>query len=296
MSKTAHAVEREFRIIDALCRNTSVPVPKAYLLCTDTSVIGTPFYVMEFLDGRIFVDPAMAGVGASEKPLYLQEMVRVLAQLHAVDFKSVGLDGYGKEGGYYQRQCKSLVKVHDSQAEAVDTVTGTRVGPLPNFYKVTHYLQMNHCPDDISIIHGDYKVDNVVFHKSLPKIIGILDWELSTIGNPRTDLANMTQNIAFPSVSSGLSSIGDINAPFDINSGFNNSILKQYCSLTGFDFPLPGWKYANIFSFYRNSVIYHGIAARVARGQASSKRASTVAKYGPISILRSFKLINSSNL
>ncbi|OLY80133.1 putative acyl-CoA dehydrogenase IBR3 [Smittium mucronatum] len=296
ISKTAHAVEREYRIIKALGDNTQVPVPTTYLLCTDTSILGTPFYVMEFLDGRIFVNPLLPEVEPTERKLYWQELVNVLASLHSVDFIKIGLDGYGKAGGYYKRQCKSLLKVHDQQAASADRVTGVKVGPLPKFYDLIRWFNddENLCPDDVTIVHGDYKLDNVVFHKTEPRIIGILDWELSTIGNPRADLANMTQY-----------SIDFSKSKFDISSNNKNSnvspefvptedqMVQMYCKASNRPYPLLGWKYALAFSYLRNSVIGHGIAARVARGQASSLDAVEAAKSAPISIMRSYEIANS---
>ncbi|OMJ07189.1 putative acyl-CoA dehydrogenase IBR3 [Smittium culicis] len=305
ISNTAHAVEREYRIIKALGDNTDVPVPKTYLLCEDTSILGTPFYIMEFLDGRIFVNPLLLEIDPSERKNYWKELVRVLTRLHRVDFKKIGLTGYGRDSGYYSRQCKSLHKVHDGQAASADRITGVKVGPLPKFYDLIQWFSddKNRIPDDVSIVHGDYKLDNVVFHKTEPRIIGILDWELSTIGNPRADLANMTQylidfsskdydSLVNQGESSGNSSLNNSTSPINLIPN-EDEMVRLYCEYSDRDYPLPGWKYALSFSYLRNSVIGHGIAARLARGQASSLNAKQASEMAPRSIMRSFEIANS---
>ncbi|PVU98951.1 hypothetical protein BB559_001161 [Furculomyces boomerangus] len=304
ISKTAHAVEREYRIIKALGENTSVPVPKVYLLCEDSSVIGTPFYVMEFLDGRIFIDPDLEGVDKNMKIKYWEEMIRVLSLLHSIDYKKVGLEGFGKPTGYYTRQCKSLLRVHDGQAASVSTKTGKAVGPLPRFYDLTRWLEKTYCPDETTIVHGDYKHDNIVFHKTEPRIIGILDWELSTIGNPRADLSNLVQYMQIPKIER-MSTVMNPDPAF--RASLENKIItpesegipdeefmvKSYCSATNKKYPLEGWVYSRVFSLYRNAVIAHGIAARFARGQASSAFAGITGSKGPLTVMRAINMADT---
>ncbi|PVU99090.1 hypothetical protein BB559_001019 [Furculomyces boomerangus] len=291
ISKTAHAVEREFRIQDALGRNTDVPVPKMVFLCEDTTIIGTPFYVMEFVEGRIFVDPALPEIPKEERWAYLQEMTRVLALIHSVKYKDIGLNGYGKDGGYYTRQCISLSRIHGDQASSIYKGTNKTVGDLPQFTKVSNWLKNTYCPDEITIVHGDYKLDNVIFDKKLPKIIGVLDWELSTIGNPRADLANMIQFFQYPSTRRLIAG----RPPSEIDESADPSelerIVQTYCKLTNHTYPLEGLFYAFIFSFFRNSIIYHGIEARSARGQAASDHAKRVGALGPPTMIRAANMI-----
>ncbi|PVU86946.1 hypothetical protein BB560_006582, partial [Smittium megazygosporum] len=285
ISKTAHAVEREYRVLKALGDNIKelqIPVPKVYCLCEDDSVLGTPFYVMEYIHGRIFKDPALSELPPQEqtpeiKALYYNEMVRVLSRLHSVDYRSIGLSGFGKHGGYYNRQLAALSKVHDLQAATIKKSSensntpdhlslaytdGHDNGALPQFYILVNILKKSYCPDHISIAHGDYKLDNVIFHPTKPIILGILDWELSTIGNPLSDLANMIQYMTV-----------------DIPS--EDSLVRLYCSLSNLEYPLQGWTYAKAFALLRNAVISHGIRARLSIGQASSSIAAFAATTGP---------------
>lgn len=165
LSKTAHKVEREYRILHAL-EATEVPVPKTYCLCEDESVLGTAFYVMEYLDGRIFEDPRMPGVGAEERGLLWRAAVDTLARLHAVDVDAVGLGSFGKRSAICARQ------------EAVaDVKTGQAVGRLPHFDEtVAFFRDGGRQPRDrATLVHGDYKIDNVVFHKTEARVIGVLE-------------------------------------------------------------------------------------------------------------------------
>lgn len=176
VSKTAHKVEREYRIIAAL-GPTDVPVPKAYCLCEDSSVIGTPFYVMSFLDGRIIEDPAIPGASPEERRALWAEAIRTLAKLHRVDPAAVGLAGFGKPSGFYDRQLRTWRTICDAQAATKDVDSGEPVGPLPRFDDmVAFFADAEKQPADKgTLIHGDYKIDNLVFHKTEPRVIGILE-------------------------------------------------------------------------------------------------------------------------
>lgn len=182
ISKTAHAVEREYRIIRALGENSDVPVPEVYTLCEDVDVIGTPFYVMEFLKGRIFTDVRMLDLPFEERRewyvnlfIYIYQRkillkytkswfsaVATLGKLHSVNFKSIGLEGYGKDNGFYARQMRSLGKVSDAQGAVVDEETGKAVGPIPRLDEMFAWFKRNEVKDQATIIHGDFKIDNMV--------------------------------------------------------------------------------------------------------------------------------------
>lgn len=176
LSKTAHQVEREYRIMHAL-EATDVPVPKTYFLCEDESVIGTPFYIMEFLDGRIFEYFSMAGVDAAERSRMWRAAVETLARFHAVDVAAVGLGGFGRQSGFYGRQVRTWSAICARQEAVADVDTGERVGRLPHFDDtVAFFLKEGPQPRDrATLVHGDYKIDNLVFHKTEPRVIGILE-------------------------------------------------------------------------------------------------------------------------
>lgn len=176
ISKTAHKVEREYRIMHAL-EETAVPVPKMYGLCEDESVIGTPFYVMEFLDGRIFEDFTMPEVSAEERTKLWREAVRTLALLHSVNRGAVGLDSYGKASGFYNRQIETWATICSMQARAVDVETKEPVGQLPHFDDMVRFFKDERMQpaDRSTLVHGDYKIDNIVFHKTEARVIGILE-------------------------------------------------------------------------------------------------------------------------
>ena len=193
LSKTAHRVEREFSVLRAL-ESTDVPVPKAYWLCEDTTVIGTAFYVMDFLDGRIFEDASFPGVSAEQRIQMLvdqnasllstiltkfrwRDAIITLAKLHRVSPSSVGLSSFGKPLGFYNRQIKTLSTISIAQAQTVDVDTQTPVGTTPHYKDIVEFLQdpKTQPRDKGSLIHGDYKIDNLVYHKTEPLVIGILE-------------------------------------------------------------------------------------------------------------------------
>ncbi|KAI8146910.1 kinase-like domain-containing protein [Fennellomyces sp. T-0311] len=285
LSSTAHAVEREYRIIKALGESTDVPVPKVYTLCNDKSVIGTPFYVMEFLKGRIFEDVRMPSIPYEERRKCWLSAMETLAKLHRVDFKGIGLGDYGKSSGFYDRQIRSLAKVSAAQAAAVDEETKQAVGPIPRLDELFAWFKKNQVADQATIVHGDYKIDNLVYHPTEPRVIGILDWELSTIGHPLSDLSNLLQPFYIP-VNSGTIMKGFKNSTEPLPVPSADELMPTYCSAVGRPYPIDRWLFAVAFSFFRLAVITQGIAARVARKQASSAEAKTyAAMFKPVAAL-----------
>ncbi|KAF2186851.1 APH-domain-containing protein [Zopfia rhizophila CBS 207.26] len=276
LSKTAHKVDREYRIIHAL-KPTDVPVPKALCLCQDDKVIGTEFYIMEFLDGRIFEDPAIPGVTPEERTKMWHSAVTTLAKFHRVVPKSVGLDSFGKPSGFYNRQLATFNAITKAQAEAVDVDTKVPVGKIPHQDDMVAFFSnpKTQPKDRSSLVHGDYKIDNVVFHKTEPRVIGILDWEMSTIGHPLSDLNNLLTPYLTAS-SQKVMGIGRANKAFQSGATkglpSRDQLIAWYSETAGWD-PRPDMTWGDAFGTYRGAVIMQGIAARYALRQASSAKA-----------------------
>ncbi|KAJ2444147.1 hypothetical protein GGF42_006398 [Coemansia sp. RSA 2424] len=304
LSKTAHAVEREFRILQALGQHTQVPVPRVHVLCEDLNVVGTPFYLMEFLDGRILPDVRLPEIKAEERRQYWEALVDVLALLHKVDYRRVGLgEGFGKSSGYYERQVKSLRRISEAQAMAIGRNGDAADGKLPGIDRLLRWLDSRGCPDETTIVHGDFKMDNVVWHATEIRVIGILDWELSTLGNPRSDLANMLQPLLVPytATTGGLAVFSGLKgAPVSECAPNENMLLARYRQAMDHQQQqqqqspvlLEGWDYAKVFALFRNAVIQQGIAARVAKGQASSSFAREVGEMFPNTMKMAMDIID----
>lgn len=177
ISKLSHLVEREYQVLSAL-EKTDVPVPKPYIMCEDDFIIGTPFYIMEFLDGRIFEDMRIPGVSAEDRTAIWKDAIKVLAKLHAIDPREVGLEGYGKPNGFYKRQIRSWDAICSSQSKVMNAATKQAVGQLPYYVECMDFFQNARAqPRDRScLVHGDFRIDNLVFHKTEPRVIGILEY------------------------------------------------------------------------------------------------------------------------
>lgn len=180
LSKTAHKVDREYRVLSALGA-TDVPVPKTYAFCRDENIIGTEFYIMECLEGRFITNPAFPGVSEEERREMWKDAVVTLAKLHRVVPKDVGLETFGKPKGFYNRQIKTFGSLALSQAAAKDKSSGEEVGQLPHFEEIVKFFgEERRQPRDRGVLyHGDFKIDNLVYHHTEPRVVGILDWEMS---------------------------------------------------------------------------------------------------------------------
>lgn len=267
--KGAHAVEREARIQTAL-HEVGFPVAKIYGLCTDTSILGTEFYVMDKIEGRIFWDASFPDVSNEQRPLYFDAMNKTIAELHSYDPVALDLEDYGKSGNYFSRQIARWSKQYLSDPEA---------GHDANMDALIEWLP-KHIPqgDETKIVHGDFRCDNMIFHPTEPKILAVLDWELSTLGHPLADFAYHAMMYQMPpDIVAGLANtnIGALNIPSE------QAYIDAYCQRTDRQ-GIPQWKFYIAFNFFRMAAIFHGIKGRVMRGTAASVHAQERAKSFPV--------------
>ena len=257
----AHAVDREYRVISALGR-TGFPVAAAFGLCEDESVIGTAFYVMEMVEGRIFWEAALPEIPPAERRAYFDAMNAVIARLHTIDPTAIGLGDYGKPGNYFERQIGRWSKQYLGDAEA---------GRLPAMDRLVEWLPA-HIPageEEARIIHGDFRCDNMIFHPTEPRVLAVLDWELSTLGHPLSDFAYHMMMYRMPAgLTAGLAGI-DLRA---LSLPSETDYVAAYCRRTGRD-GIPDLDFYVAFNMFRLAAILHGIKGRLARGTAASAHA-----------------------
>ncbi|CEN59944.1 hypothetical protein ASPCAL02385 [Aspergillus calidoustus] len=281
VSKAAHRVDREYKILSAL-QATDVPVPRVYTFCQDDGVIGTPFYIMEFLDGRIFEDPAIPNVSPQDRSEIWHEAILALAKLHCVDTEEVGLENYGSRRDYFHRQIQTFSGIHQGQAAVVDSDTEQAVGEIQGFQKILKYLlKPSAQPEDRAcLVHGDFKIDNLVFHPTENRVIGILDWEMSTIGHPLSDIANLLMPFTWLLLRNAAAAVTMTRLSPGSLPGLPTraQILERYREYTGYD-AQASLIYGGAFVLMKNCVILHGMKARVARNQASSGYAGQYTMY-----------------
>lgn len=257
--RSAHQVDREFRVITALA-GSEVPVPKTYLLCEDATVIGTPFYLMEWVEGRVITDSALPSLSPAERSLLYDDFVRVLAALHRVDPLEVGLGGFGRPGNYYSRQISRWSRQYEA----------SKTEPIPEMDALIDWLPANVPESDESrIVHGDYRIGNCILHPSEPRIVAVLDWELSTLGHPLGDLAYFCQ--AFRGEATPGASLVDVDlAAAGIPS--EAQVVARYCELTGRE-GIEDWDFYMVFVMFRSAAIVQGVYKRGLDGNASSESA-----------------------
>lgn len=256
---SAHLIEREYRVLSALA-DTDVPVPRPLLLCEDPDVIGTAFYLMEHVPGRIFTEPRLPGLDPRERTAIYESMSDVLARLHRVDWQSAGLADYGRPGNYFGRQIRRWTE----QYRASETET------IPSMEYLIAWLPQ-HIPDDdqTTIAHGDYRLANLLMHPSEPRVVAVLDWELSTLGHPLADLAYSAMAYHLPtSLFDGLAGqpLQSLGIPSE------DSYVARYCRLAGRP-AISGWNFYLAFSMFRLAAIVQGIMGRVLAGTAAAANA-----------------------
>jgi aminoglycoside phosphotransferase (APT) family kinase protein len=261
--KSAHQVDREYRIMKALAA-TDVPVPRMIALCEDESVIGTAFYVMAYLEGRIFRDPQMPGSSREERAAVYDSMNDVLARLHKVDFAGIGLGDFGRPGNYFERQISRFIQ----QYRAAQTEQ------IPQMEELIAWLPGNiPVEDSVSIAHGDFRLENTIFHPTEPRMIAVLDWELSTIGHPLADLAYNCLGYHYINPRQG-GLVGIDHAATGIPT--EEEHVRRYCERTGRG-PIQNWPFYVSFSLFRLASISQGVYKRGLDGNASSE---TAAQFG----------------
>jgi aminoglycoside phosphotransferase (APT) family kinase protein len=257
--RSAHAVDREYRVMKALAA-TDIPVPPALHLCDDASVIGTPFFVMGCVAGRVFRQPHLPGVSAADRAAMYTDMAAVLARLHGVDAAAIGLGDYGKPGNYYARQIGRWSQQY----------VAARTDEIASMDRLIEWLPAHIPPgDDTSIVHGDYRVENLIFHPTEPRIVAIVDWELSTLGHPLADLAYNCLTYYLPQ-----EALGRVEEVDDDRSGLPDErhYVAEYCRRTGRS-AIVGWNFYLAFSMFRLASILQGVYARGLQGNAASEYA-----------------------
>ncbi|MDO9252797.1 phosphotransferase family protein [Hydrogenophaga sp.] len=264
---SAHAIEREFRVMSAL-HGSGVPVAQMHALCEDESVIGRAFYVMECVEGRVMWDQSLPDMTREQRGAIYNEMNRVMAALHTVDPIAIGLDGYGKPGNYFERQIGRWSKQY------VASITQ----PIPEMDQLMAWLPQNipaMARDEsmVSVVHGDYRLDNLMFHPTEPRVLAVLDWELSTLGHPLADFSYhcMAWHIP-PGAFRGIGGL-DVQA---LGIPTEDNYIALYCERTGFATPAQlkaDWNFYLAYNLFRLAAILQGIAKRVETGTASSAQA-----------------------
>jgi aminoglycoside phosphotransferase (APT) family kinase protein len=258
---SAHAVDREYRVITALA-GTDVPVARTYALCTDEAVIGAMFYIMDCVDGRVLWDPQLPGMQPAERRAIFDEMNRVIAALHRVDYQAIGLDDYGRPGNYFGRQIDRWSKQYKAseidRIEAMDQLIDWLPKNIPE-------------GDQTTIVHGDYRLDNMVFHPTEPRVLAVLDWELSTLGHPMADFSYHAMGWRLTSTEfRGLAGC-DLEA---LGIPGEDEYLAMYLRRTGRPAPSDkDWSFCMAYNMFRAAAIFQGVMARAVAGNAASAMA-----------------------
>ncbi|MBE0624071.1 MAG: phosphotransferase [Burkholderiales bacterium] len=257
---SAHAVDREFRVISALGK-TDIPVPRTYALCEDEGVIGRAFYIMDYVEGRVLWDQSLPGMSMAERAAIYGEMNRVIAALHNVDYAAIGLAGFGKPGNYFARQIGRWSKQYQaSETEKLEAMDNL-IAWLPNNIPAG---------DETAIVHGDYRMDNLLFHPTEPRVLAILDWELSTLGHPLADFSYHCMSWRIPPGQfRGIAGL-DLAA---LGIPLEQDYVADYCRRTGRE-RIDNWDFYLAYNMFRIAAILQGIKKRSVDGTAASAHAA----------------------
>lgn len=267
--KSAHAVDREYKVLNAL-KGTPVPVAKVYHLCEDPNVIGSMFYVMEFCDGQIYWSASLSEITTNEhrKAMY-DAMNKALVALHSVDIEAVGLNDYGKAGNYFERQLARWTAQYEL----------TELRKIPAMNELSQWLASHQPEDDgrVCLVHGDFRLDNMMFDAQKPELLAVLDWELSTLGHPFADLAYQCMGLRMPQ---GMGSIDGLLGVDRASLGIptEEEYVAKYCQRMGINH-IDNWVFYLAFSFYRLAAIAQGVAKRASQGNASNENANKVGAF-----------------
>ncbi len=267
--KSAHAVDREYKVLNAL-KNSDVPVAKVFHLCEDRSILGSMFYLMEFCDGTVYWSASLAEIDTNERRSQMYDaMNKALVSLHNIDVGAVGLSDYGKAGNYFERQLARWIVQYKA----------SELGKIPAMDELIEWLEKNQPEDDgrVCLVHGDFRLDNMMFHKDKPEIIALLDWELSTLGHPFADLAYQCMQLRMPSGMGSVDGLKDVDrASLGIPS--EEEYVALYCQRMGIE-KIENWTFCLAFSFFRLAAIVQGVAKRAAQGNASNENAKKVGAF-----------------
>jgi aminoglycoside phosphotransferase (APT) family kinase protein len=279
--KSAHAVDREYQVISALGQH-GFEVPKAFHLSGDDSPLGTMFYVMSFEEGNIFWDPKLPGLEQKERAFIYGEMAKTLAKLHSIEVESAGLGDYGRPGNYFERQLSRWSRqyrasqTNEEETKAMETLI--------------YWLEQNIPEDDgkVALIHGDYRLDNLIIDPENLTIKAVLDWELSTLGHPYSDIAYQCMQLRM-SQSSVLKGLAGVDRKL-LGIPTESEYLNMYCKAAGIE-EIPNWTFYLAFSFFRFSAILQGVYKRALDGNAASEKALEYGKLSPVLVDMALKLI-----
>ncbi len=265
--KSAHAVDREYRVMSALY-DTGFPVARTYHLCEEDSVIGSMFYIMEFVDGRVLWDPALPDIGEQSRQGYYDAMIDTMVKLHQLDFDAAGLADYGRPAGFLERQVSLWTRQY----------RGSQTQDLADMEYLVEALPALCPPDDgrVALVHGDFRLDNMMFHPQDSTVLALVDWELSTLGHPFTDLAYQCMQLRMPhdGLMSGLGGVDRSQCVLPSEEDY----VRAYCERMRID-SIAHWDFFVSLSFFRFAAILQGVAKRAMEGNASSKQGLKMGAY-----------------